>query len=136
MLKRKSFRRALSRLISGLFAVQILAAGFCLLTPESHAAEMQMPISADMGSHCDSDGNTASGHADHSTACAHCDLPDELVQSKVSTFNIDFDFTALAPVADEIDLSAPLSVDLAVRTPTGPPRSSSLLYQTTQRILI
>ena len=125
----------------GLFAVQVLAAGFCLLTPDTHAAnahpaDMQMPMSADMMTHCDNAAKTETNHASHDGACAHCDQPDELIQSKTSTFNIDFDLPVLQVVSVATDLPAPASIDLAVRTPTGPPRSSSLIYTTTQRIRI
>jgi len=141
MLNRKMNLRGLSRLMIGLFAVQVLAAGFCLLTPETHAAnahpvDMQMPMSGDMMAHCDNDAKAESGHAGHGGACAHCDQPDELVQSKASTFNIDLDLPVMLVASVEIDLPAPVSVDLAMRTPTGPPRSSSLIYTTTQRIRI
>ncbi|GAV20255.1 hypothetical protein MMIC_P1219 [Mariprofundus micogutta] len=141
MLNRKLNLRGLSRLMIGLFAVQILAAGFCLISPESHSAnahtaDMQMPMSADMLEHCDVNAKAESGHDDHGSACAHCNQPDELVQSKASTFNIDFDQPVLQVASTEIVLSTPVSIDLAVRTPTGPPRSSSLIYTTTKRIRI
>jgi len=148
MLKLGRHIRGFSRLMAGLFAVQVLAAGFCLLTPEIHAANaqpatMQMQASsgmADMASHCKNDSATdpADGTpaSNHHSSCAHCDQPDELIQSKVSPFNIDFDL-AVQPVAVlAIDLPAQVTVDLAVRTPTGPPRSSSLIYTITQRIRI
>jgi hypothetical protein len=140
MLNSKRHLRGFSRFMIGLFAVQVLAAGFCLVTPEVHAAkahamDMQMPMSDDMASHCESNVKAESDHAGHS-ACAHCDLPDELVTSKVSGFDMDFELPAQALVAAAIEFSASLSTDFSVRTPTGPPRSSSLLYTTTQRILV
>jgi len=146
MLKLGRHIRGFSRLMTGLFAVQVLAAGFCLLTPQSHAANaqpatMQMQSSssgmAGMASHCknDSDSDHKPTSNQHSS-CAHCDQPDELIQSKVSPFNIDFDLP-LQPVAVlAIELPVQVTVDLAVRTPTGPPRSSSLIYTTTQRIRV
>lgn len=145
MLKLGRHIRGFSRLMTGLFAVQVLAAGFCLLTPQSHAANaqpatMQMPVSSGVTSHCTKDD--ASKPADsktepgHHSACAHCDQPDELIQSKVSPFNIDFDLHVQPVAFIAIDLPAQVTVDLAVRTPTGPPRSSSLIYTTTQRIRI
>lgn len=141
MLNRKLNLRGFSRLMIGLFAVQVLAAGFCLISPElhtakAHAADMQMPMSGDMLEHCEVNTKAESGHGDHGSACAHCNQPDELVQSKASIFNIDFDLPVMLMTSTEIVLSAPASIDLAVRTPTGPPRSSSLIYTTTQRIRI
>ena len=142
MLNRKMNLRGLSRLMIGLFAVQVLAAGFCLISPASHsanahAADMQMPMSGDMLEHCEVAAKAESGHGDHASACAHCNQPDELVQSKASTFNITLDLLPVMAVASiELNISAPASIDLAVRTPTGPPRSSSLIYTTTKRIRI
>ena len=77
MLNFKRHLRGFSRLMIGLFAVQVLAAGFCLVTPEVHAAkahamDMQMPMSDDMASHCESNVKAESDHAGHS-ACAHWD---------------------------------------------------------------
>lgn len=138
MLNRKLNLRGFSRLMVGLFAVQVLAVGFCLLTPQIHAAsavDKSIPMSGEIAFHCESNVKAKPGHAEH-TACAHCDLPDELVTSKVSGFNMDVELPALALVATAIELSAPLSIDLSVRIPTGPPRSSSLLYTTTQRIRV
>jgi len=135
-LHRKLNLRGFSRLLVGLFAVQVLAAGFCLMAPETHAAnahEMQMPLSSEMASHCDNGVKTDSDHAE--SACAHCDQPDELV-NKVSVFNIDVELPLSILTSNEARTPAPLSIDLSVRTPTGPPHSSSLLYQYSQRILI
>ncbi len=141
MLNRKLNLRGLSRLMIGLFAVQVLAAGFCLLTPDTHAANaqaagMQMAMSGDMMAHCDKAAKTETEHAGHDGACAHCDQPDELLQSKASTFNSDFDLPVLQVVSVASELPVPVSLDMTVRTPTGPPRSSSLIYTTTQRIRI
>jgi len=133
------------RLMAMLFAVQVMVGGFCLLTAEAHA----MPPSMSMQGMA-MDGSCAkSGHVDHnlngqhqheqddSGNCYHCDQPDELSSSA---------FTSAAPVllvlSDFISLPAAPLFDLAAtglltaRTPTGPPRSSSLLYTTTQRIRV
>jgi len=148
MFKFKRHKRSFSRLMIGLFAMQVLAAGLCLMAPESHAAkihatnshDMQMPasgpVSADMASHCDSRAKAASDDAEQNSACVHCDQPGELVQSKVSAFNVDVELPLSILLSSEIDIHTPTSIDFSIRTPTGPPRSSSLLYQTSQRILI
>ncbi|MFQ5519397.1 MAG: hypothetical protein ACE5E3_05285, partial [Mariprofundus sp.] len=69
-------------------------------------------------------------------ACAHCDLPDELICSKVSSFTADIDLSAVVFAGAAMNLPIATSIDLAVRPPTGPPNSASLLYQTSRRILI
>jgi len=147
MLSRYLHIRGLSRLMVALFAVQIIVGGFCLLASEASA----MPPSAQsqgMHAHCGMKGNvsgqnrsdqaTTSHHTqDGSSSCYHCDQPDQLSSSSPSAVA-----SLLLVLADDISLTiAPLSVDnttgfLSTRTPTGPPRSSSLLYTTSQRILI
>jgi len=107
------------------------------MAPETHAAyahEMQMPVSGSMASHCDNAVKSDAGHAD--SACAHCDQPDELIQSKASLFNIDFEQPLILVTPTIIDSPAKATVDFSVRAPTGPPRSSSLIYTTTKRIRI
>jgi len=121
-----------------MFAMQIMVGGFCLLTAEAHA----MPASVhaeNMDAHCAKPMHAVSdnGASDHSGNCYHCDQPDELSTSS---------HTSAAPVmlvlSDIIGL--PITPQLSrvntgmfsARTPTGPPRSSSLLYTTTQRIRV
>ncbi len=142
--------RKFSRLLIGLLAVQFFAAGFCLIAPIAHAADM--PMSSSMQSQvsssqalssqstlnfdaaCDKAAMAESRHVDHEmVTCAHCDLPNELISNSVSSFNIDMPVVLLSssvdvPVSNRIDLSLSLS--------TGPPLVSPLLYHTNQRILI
>lgn len=140
--------RGVSRLMAMLFAVQIVVGGFCLLTAEAHAMPQAMQAQH-VHAHCAKSSSSEHHQADHqlnadhqhsqddSGNCYHCDQPDELSSSA---------FTSAAPVllvlSDFISLSvAPLSGKaatglLTARTPTGPPRSSSLLYTTTQRIRV
>lgn len=122
-----------------MFAMQIMVGGFCLLTAEAHA----MPASVhatDMDGHCAKPMHAASsdsGQSNHAGNCYHCDQPDELSISA---------YTSMAPVvlvlSDIVSLPAAPQFSRATtgmfsaRTPTGPPRSSSLLYTTTQRIRV
>jgi len=137
MLTGKLYARGLSRLMSVLFAVQIVVGGFCLLTADAHATPQPMQTQ-NVHAHC-----VKSSHADdqHSQGdsgnCYHCDQPDQLSNSV---------FSAGTPIAlahsDVIGSPpAPLFSSKAtglfsIRTPTGPPRSSSLLYTITQRIRV
>jgi len=127
------------RLMVMLFAVQVMVGGFCLLTAEAHA--MPQPVqTTDMDGHCAKSTHISLSHehgSNHSGNCYHCDQPDELSSSA---------FTSPAPMllvlSDFISLPAAPLFDqaatglLSTRTPTGPPRSSSLLYTTTQRIRV
>ncbi len=139
----RGFFRIVARLMAGLFAMQVLAGGFCLLTPEAHAMPQSMAMQG-----MAMDGNCANAvHADqsshgpqssdHSDACYHCDQPDELSNAGLASV-----VAVMLVLPDVISLpAAPLfnreaTGLLSTRTPTGPPRSSSLLYTTTQRIRV
>ena len=145
--------RSMARLMAVLFAVQIVVGGFCLMTADVHAMPQAMasvdmqancarlaPASANHGLHLDRLGyfDHSDHHSgNHSDNCYHCDQPDELS-------NVSASFSA--PIAlllpDVISFPAePLLYGvktelLSTRMPTGPPRSSSLLYTQTQRILV
>jgi hypothetical protein len=124
-----------SRLIAGLFAMQVIVTGFCMITAEAHAMPQSVQ-SSEMGTHCAKAG-PAGEHQNHSGSCYHCDHPDELSNSTLSSF------AAVALLLPGV-ISAPdlpqwhevSSGLLSSRTPTGPPRSSSILFTTTQRIRI
>lgn len=146
MFLRKQQTRFVSRLVAGLFAVQIVVTGFCLLTSQAHAMPAgQMSAShitdsmkAEMAEHC-SKSMQGGGHdagSSNSDGCFHCDEPDQFV--KVGTAD-------LAPVSIVLTLLVmlPQTLDWTVRTelsdthtPTGPPNSSSILFTTTQRIRV
>ncbi len=137
MLKLGQHMRVFSRLMIGLFAMQVLVGGFCLLTSEAHA----MPQSVhthDISAHCaksvDADHQHSSDHAD---SCYHCDQPDELSNPAFSsTVSMPLVFSDVSIMPAALLSMHDASGFLSTRTPTGPPRSSSLLYTTTQRILI
>ena len=130
--------KALSRLMAGLFAVQLIGAGFCLLTPEAHAMpaahamghEMQMGAADE---HC---AQPAEQGEKHGASCAHCLQPDISVQNHAAPDHIsplllpDF-HTYRKAVTGTVHTLA-----LSSRTPTGPPRSSTLIYDITQRIRV
>ncbi|HXH71332.1 MAG TPA: hypothetical protein VNI58_00750 [Mariprofundaceae bacterium] len=129
--------RKLARLFAGAFAVQVIAAGACLMVPEAHAMPMQSK--AAVMAHC-TDMEMASDHAmpmqhGDKSACPHCDQPDSIAPA-----HIDFDhlpaMAAVLVAAPQLPVAAAAEPVFAVRTPTGPPRSASLIYQTTQRIRI
>jgi len=134
--------RGTSRLMAGLFAMQVIITGFCMITAEAHA----MPQSAmhsstmqsqDVGAHCAKADSASEHHKTHSGNCYHCDQPDELSNSGLASFA-----TVAMLLPGVLGMQAPQqwhnvsSGLLAARTPTGPPRSSSLLFTTTQRIRI
>jgi hypothetical protein len=134
--------RSMARLMAGLFAMQVLVGGFCLLTAEAHTMPQLMSMQT-----LAMDGNCAkamhaeqSSHdqtSDHSDACYHCDQPAALSNASYASV-----VAVSLVLSDVISLpAAPLFSSEATglftaRTPTGPPRSSSLLYTTSQRILI
>ncbi|MDQ6982929.1 MAG: hypothetical protein Q9M08_08025 [Mariprofundus sp.] len=133
----RGFSRIVARLMAVMFAVQMMVGGFCLLTAEAHAMPQSIQTQ-DVHAHCAKSSHADDEHSqDHSGNCYHCDQPDELSNSA---------FPSVAPLAlvlsDIITMpAAPLFTSaatgmLSTRTPTGPPRSSSLLYSTTPRIRV
>ncbi len=128
----------LSALSAGVFALQVLVTGFCLLSSQAHA--MEGPMAEDMAVHCPkADLANAAGESRHDSghdACFHCD--DGEKYAKLSTGEapaFSAQFVALFPIAQIEHVPAASGID-SIRLTTGPPRSSSLLYSTTQRIRI
>ena len=143
MFMRKLHIRGVSRLISGLFAVQLFAAGLCMMAPDAHAmpivatsshtASHSMEMVAD---HCATPAAEAQDAGSKQSACSHCNQPDELLQNVQSSVHGDLLFIAyIRQSLNEISVFHP-ALGLTSRVPTGPPKSSSLLYHTTQRIRI
>jgi len=142
MLKKKLYRRGLARLVAGLFSVQLLVAGLCLMMPQAHAMPMvkaahSIPDSMDKTGHC-TPAMTATqmGHDSEHFSCTHCNQPDSFSQNISAPVQLDLAMLPDLPAAPGVSDWISRSISLFSRTPTGPPRSSSLLYQTTQRILI
>lgn len=139
MLRRKQHTRLLSRLLAGLFALQLIGS-FCLLTPAAHAMPVvhAMAESMPMGvtdEHC----AQATGHSERQAAsCAHCLQPEVDLSAK---HNQAPGQIGLALLPDFLTPDSTASVAgpaalLSSRTPTGPPRSSSLIYDITRRIRV
>ena len=140
MLKRYLHIRGLSRLMAGLFAMQIIVGGFCLLTAEAHAMPQAMQ-GMNMAGNCAKamHGDVAAQHdaQGHSDACYHCDQPTELSNSNtVSLAEAALVLQAVVSLPAAPQYQLPGDGLFVTRMPTGPPGSASLLYQTSLRILI
>lgn len=138
MLTRRFHIRGLSRLMVALFAMQIVVGGLCLLTPEAHAMP-QFVQTMDTNGNCAKPihENQVSHDQDHSDACYHCDQPDELSNaSQVSVTSVTLALPDVISLPTAPLFSSDATGLFSTRAPTGPPRSSSLLYTTSQRILI
>jgi len=138
LLRYKLYYRRLSCLMAGLFAMQILVGAFCLLTTEAHAMPMvQHAVADQMDTHCAKAAPLHQQHLPtHSGACYHCDQPDELSNTSFSSL---LHIAILLPgiISDHaLQSSSHVSRLYFSRTPTGPPRSSTLLYTTSPRIRI
>ncbi|MDQ6997824.1 MAG: hypothetical protein Q9M17_03835 [Mariprofundus sp.] len=141
MLKTAQHMRLLSRLMIGLFALQFFAAGACLATPSMDMSSTMMksltPSSQSaltFDADCDKAAMADSNHTDHTmSACAHCDLPNELLSNAISSFSIDLPLVVLSVPLEETVSS---SIHLSVSPATGPPLVSPQLHYTNQRILI
>jgi len=136
--------RNVARLVTLLFAVQVVAAGACLLTPQAHATpvvqhlahqndESHAPCADQTGDH---DGMSHRAH-DHGDACFHCDEPDVSLIATPPPLQAPTLLATLVMVPSEPVFGQQMLRQLRfVRTPTGPPRSASLLYTTSQRLRI
>ncbi len=140
MTSRKGHIRGVSRLMAGLFTVQLVLTGFCLLTADAHAmpmAKMAVQQSKDMAAHCAKPFLHDAQHSeDETSGCFHCDDPELFVKAAPVDLPSFTPVLALVVVMPEVALwtagdSLPVSL-----MPTGPPGSAALLYTTSQRILI
>jgi hypothetical protein len=141
MLRRKLHYRALSRLVAGLFAVQLLAAGFCLIMPQAHA----MPIAnaadsacdkMEVAEHCTPSVQTGMSHDAGDASCSLCDQPDLVMQSISVPAEIDLVMLLYSTAANDLFDWVIRSISLFSRTPDGPPKSSALLYLISPRIRV
>lgn len=128
----------LSRLMMGLFLAQVLVAGFCVIAPQMHratATEIDHHYSAS-AAHCDKDMSSMNMdyHASHDGVCEHCDSPDELL-TKVSTPDYSLALS-LVTVILLSDWDAHSDIVESFAYSNSPPKSASLLYNTTKRIRI
>ena len=141
MLRRKLHTRLLSRLMAGLFALQLIGTGFCLLTPDAHAmpaAHAAMAHDTHMAptdEHC---AQPVEHSEEHGASCAHCLQPKVDLSAK---HNQAPNQVVLALLPDFLAADQTANIDshallLSSRTPTGPPRSSTLIYDITQRIRV
>lgn len=142
----KRHTQRFSRLMAGLFAVQVIVAGFCLMPVKAHASSMPqmaapMPqmTSAHAGMATDHCASMAAEHAhnsQHRAPCVHCDQPDAMAQAFAAIDHADLPLLPVLAFADSAQLVPAEQGLLSARVATGPPRSSSLIYTTTQRIRI
>jgi len=137
-------RYSLVKAMVGLFAVQMVLTGFCMLSPDAHAAmpnsmsKMMAQQSDTMAGHCSQTLSQAPHHTadSHSEACFHCDDSEMFVKAAVADVPVFSPVFVAVSVMPEVTVwHAEQAVSVAVM-PTGPPRSSSLLFTTTQRIRI
>jgi len=114
-----------------LFVFQMVAAGFCALSASAHAASL---VNSQVQSDC---SKSMSGHDQGQASdqvCSHCDMPDQAYQSIAappdhSSVLIGLVFLSGIDVAE----SAPFTFNKWI---LAPPRSSSLIYNTSQRIRV
>jgi len=125
--------------------MQILLAGFCLMTRDVHAAAISSmsEIQADaMAGLC---GKSEMHHAQpptghHGSGCFHCDRQTPLIQSASATALADMPvfsplLALVALVSEPVQRTMAASVSMPDMA-TAPPRSSTLLFTTTQRIRV
>jgi len=133
MLNKRAFHR-MGRGLMAVFAVQLLAAGFCAMPASAHAA-MASHQYASSASCQQGDCNRGMPMPAQHQACAHCGMPD-LASGHVAVASPGT--TVLAHVALPVapGLQAPKQADVFRTRILAPPRSTTLLFTTTQRIRI
>jgi len=151
MLLRKPLARRLSRLVVGLFAVQIVLTGFCLMSNQAHAMPMAGTsgqvtadsliadtLSAELSGHCNKPVHMDGQHkaSSHSGGCFHCSEPDQFVKAGGVDLPPVSPVLALLVVLPQVQEWTLTDTPTDVAASTGPPRSSSLLFSTTQRIRV
>ncbi|MDQ6951733.1 MAG: hypothetical protein Q9M26_08720 [Mariprofundales bacterium] len=135
-------RNRMAHLMMLLFAFQVVASGVCLMIPQAQATPMAhaMVISSHaLGGGIPDDMDNAShdcGHG-HCNANFHCDQPDLSVSNAMPLVSTPLAAAVWVAILS-VNLSPqPLLPSLRLaRVPTGPPRSASLLYTTSQRLRI
>jgi len=137
MLMRKGHIRGTSRMLAGLFAMQMVLTGFCLLTADAHAmpaAQMSGMQADSMAAMCPKSDSHDKQH--HSDNCFHCDDGDQFVKvGSVDIAPLSLVLVALSTLPEH-HLEQSSTDSIVYYTPTGPPGSASLLYTTTQRIRV
>jgi len=139
---RKLHDRTFSRMITVLFSVQLMVGSLCLLTLDAHAMSQPEGVQHVQVQNVQVYGTRAGQTSDqhgrsHSGNCYHCDQLDQLsnvVFLSVSPFALllsGIDSLSVVRFSDSDARQATIR-----RSPTGPPRSSSLLYIITQRIRV
>ena len=143
----RGMQRRFARLLTLLFAAQVIAGGFCLMSAQAHEVHlhgthqaMGMAAMADTAIHANCAAMvqpaSASQHAHHANGCIHCDQQTALNNVHADQFSAAWMLTQPVTWIDAPSLQ-PLHAGLfAAHTPTGPPRSSSLLFTITQRIRV
>jgi len=135
--RRGLFRPLLGRLLAGVFAVQVVLTGFCLLSNDAHAMPMAQTNTSqvkEMAEHCSKAATHEQGH--HADGCFHCDDQNLFVKAAPIDFPASsFSFVLLIAMPEFPQWTASEAIPVGLM-PTGPPRSTTLLYTTTQRIRV
>ncbi len=142
----RGIQRRFVRLLTLLFAAQVVAGGFCLMSAQAHELNLAMHAMdhsassmPEMHAGCTANASQSdsSQHTAHDDGCSHCNQPTAMT-GNLHTFQFA-DIGVLAQPITLIDVTTlhPVHTGFyAQRTPTGPPRSSSLLFTITQRIRV
>jgi len=131
--------RGFQRLMAGvalLFTAQLLLSSACLMAADMSdlsTEDASMIVLTEVEKHCNADVGLHQQQP-QAHACFHCEEPTQAPSAMLSLLSLDY--SAMFSVLDREDLHLLMPSMLTSRTPTGPPRSSSLLFNTTQRILI
>ncbi len=131
--------RGFQRLMAGvalLFTAQLLLSSACLMAadmPATPSDDGSIMLLTEVEKHCNADIGLHQQQP-QAHACFHCEEPTQASSAVFALLSLDH--ISMFSVLDREDYHVFTLSMLISRTPTGPPRSSSLLFTTTQRILI
>jgi len=126
----QSWLSAFSKSFLVVFVLQIFLSAACISTAEAETAIHVAPVTA----HCNN-VPMSDTDIDQQTACTHCDTPDSALSSHTVTLSdVTTVLLALIVLPHVPELSSVQRMDAVEGY--APPHSSTLLYQTTRRILI
>lgn len=134
MLNKRAFRR-MGRGLMAVFAVQLLAAGFCAMPAGAHIVTA-LHQSASSTSYQKGDCSEGMPMPVQHQACVHCAMPDLTSGSHLAVVAAEITVLCHAMPSTVPGIQAPEHAGVLRTRILAPPRSTTLLFTTTQRILI
>jgi len=115
--------------------LQILVSAACISTAEAEVSFHAAPVTAHCHNVSMTDIQASNANENHASSCTHCDTPDLAVSAYAPVMS-DAVAVLLAVIVFPQIAELGMAQRTSVAEAASPPYSSTLLYQTTRRILI